>query len=75
MPVSRAATTEQRLSRNLEVSVLVSPSCVVSTQPERGVADLGAGCPTSATQVLAPAVQRLGPGATRSEHRVLIVNF
>ena len=79
LSTSQFAKAEQEQSQNLEVSVLVSRSCNVSTERATAGAQLDAGCPAYAKQSLVRELAVTGErGSGQSgviEQLVLVINF
>ena len=77
---SRFAKAEQHESHNLDVSVIVQPSCGVSTERGTAGADFDAGCPAYAKQslirdfVVSGSAREAG-GSGVTEQLVLVINF
>jgi len=77
---SQFAKAGQGESQNLDVSVVVEPSCSVSTERGAAGADLDASCPAYAKQSLVrdyvvSGEQRDAGGSGVSEQLFLVINF
>ena len=80
MTSSQSAKAGQEQSRNLDVSVVVSPSCTVSTERGAEGAQLLGVCPTHAKQSLVRELvvsnaPRMDGAPNVGEYLYLVVNF
>jgi hypothetical protein len=73
---SQFAKAGQAASQNLNVSVVVQPSCGVSTERGAAGAEFDAGCPVYVKQSLVRDFVVSGErGKTATEQLVMVINF